>query len=84
MTLNVSRRIVDCYLFFSTLVEVVDISILIVEDSRTRCYPFLFCWEVGVYSNDVGCVEVCLELVSLYFLHDLSGNYTFLNDGLLD
>jgi hypothetical protein len=40
-------------------------------------------FEFNIVVINVGCVEVCIELVSLYFLHDLNGNDTFLNEGLL-
>ena len=46
--------------------------------------PIPLLLESWVRGNDVGCVEVCIELVSLYFLDDLSGNDTFLNEGMLD
>jgi hypothetical protein len=79
LTLNVSGGIVYWNLIFSTLVEIVDVCILVVEDSRTRCNSFLASWKVGIYCYDFSCVEVCIELVCLYLLHNLSGDDTFLD-----
>ena len=72
----------EIYLCFSTLVEIVDICIGVISLPSIPTFRHA---RTGLnLAVEFSIIEVCVEFVGLYLLHDLNGEITFQDERLFD